>query len=34
MVRMTHWDPGTTLSIETPEGSVEGIVKDDFWHNA
>ncbi len=31
MVRMTHWDPGTILSIMTQEGRVEGIVRDEFW---
>ena len=31
MVRMTHWDPGTELSIETPEGTVQGVVRDGFW---
>lgn len=34
MVRMTHWEPGTTLSIETPEGMIEGVVRDEFWHNS
>ena len=32
MVRMTHWDPGTTLNIETPEGVVEGVVRETFWN--
>ena len=31
MVRMTHWDPGTVLEIETPEGRVEGVVRESFW---
>ncbi len=31
MVRMTHWDPGTELTVETPEGPVNGIVRDGFW---
>ncbi len=31
MVRMTHWEPGTKLWIETPEGEVEGLVRDGFW---
>ena len=31
MVRMTHWDPGTMLSIETSEGPVEGTVREAFW---
>lgn len=31
MVRMTHWDPGTVLDIETPEGVVQGTVRENFW---
>ena len=31
MVLMTHWDPGTVLTIETPEGPVEGTVREAFW---
>lgn len=31
MVRMTHWDPGTTLSVETPEGVFEAEVQESFW---
>lgn len=31
MVRMTHWDPETVLNIETPDGPVEGVVRDSFW---
>ena len=31
MVRMTHWDPGTELQIETQEGPVTGIVQEQFW---
>ncbi|MEM0946314.1 MAG: dimethylsulfoniopropionate demethylase [Pseudomonadota bacterium] len=31
MVRMTHWNPGTELKIETPEGVVDGKVRDSFW---
>lgn len=31
MVRMTHWDPGSILKIETPEGEVDGVVRDAFW---
>lgn len=31
MVRMTHWDPGTELRIETQEGPVTGIVQEQFW---
>ena len=31
MVRMTHWDPGTVVQIETPDGPVDGVVHDNFW---
>ena len=31
MVRMTHWDPGTDLRIETQEGPVTGVVQEQFW---
>lgn len=31
MVLMTHWDPGTVLDIETPEGVVRGTVREGFW---
>ena len=31
MVRMTHWDPGTCLEIETPDGMRNGIVQESFW---
>jgi dimethylsulfoniopropionate demethylase len=31
MVRMTHWDPGTTLQIDTSEGTIEGVVQEKFW---
>ncbi|MCC1494407.1 dimethylsulfoniopropionate demethylase [Cognatishimia sp. F0-27] len=31
MVRMTHWKPGTRLTVETPEGAREAIVKAAFW---
>ncbi|MXQ06433.1 dimethylsulfoniopropionate demethylase [Alphaproteobacteria bacterium GH1-50] len=31
MVLMTHWDPGTVLHIETPEGPFEGTVREAFW---
>lgn len=32
MVRMTHWDPGTELIVETQDGAREAIVHDAFWH--
>jgi dimethylsulfoniopropionate demethylase len=31
MVLMTHWDSGTVVDIETPEGVVEGTVHENFW---
>ncbi len=31
MVRMTHWDAGTVLDIQTPEGVVQGMVREEFW---
>ena len=31
MVRMTHWKPGTKLSVETQDGPREAVVKDAFW---
>ena len=32
MIRMTHWDEGTKIEIETPEGMVEGTVRESFWN--
>jgi len=31
MVRMTHWDAGTELRVETPEGPRDARVHEDFW---
>ncbi|MEO0403138.1 MAG: dimethylsulfoniopropionate demethylase [Pseudomonadota bacterium] len=31
MVRMTHWDAGTTLEVETPDGMRSATVRDAFW---
>ncbi len=31
MVRMTHWDADTIVDVETPEGKVEGVVRENFW---
>lgn len=31
MVRMTHWDAGTKLEVETPAGMRPAVVKDKFW---
>ncbi|MBZ0129589.1 MAG: dimethylsulfoniopropionate demethylase [Rhodobacteraceae bacterium] len=32
MVRMTHWDAGTKLEIETPDGLRPAIVQEKFWN--
>ncbi len=31
MVRMTHWDPETEITVETPDGPRSAIVRDKFW---
>ncbi|MGJ8545485.1 MAG: dimethylsulfoniopropionate demethylase [Sulfitobacter sp.] len=31
MVRMTHWDPGTVLRVETADGAREAQVRENFW---
>jgi dimethylsulfoniopropionate demethylase len=31
MVRMTHWDAGTKLEVETPAGMRPAMVQDKFW---
>lgn len=31
MLRMTHWDPGTILSVKTPDGPRRAVVQDRFW---
>lgn len=31
MVKMTHWDAGTNLTVDTPEGPREAEVQDAFW---
>ncbi|WP_299686413.1 dimethylsulfoniopropionate demethylase [uncultured Tateyamaria sp.] len=31
MVRMTHWDAGTALEVETPDGMRGATVQDAFW---
>ncbi|MEY8830784.1 dimethylsulfoniopropionate demethylase [Sedimentitalea sp. XS_ASV28] len=31
MVRMTHWDPGTGLDVETPDGLRRATVRESFW---
>ena len=32
MVRMTHWDPGTALLVETPDGTFDAKVRETFWN--
>jgi dimethylsulfoniopropionate demethylase len=31
MVKMTHWDEGTQLRVETPYGPLEATVLENFW---
>ena len=31
MVRMTHWDAGTRLKVESHEGTFDVTVRDEFW---
>jgi dimethylsulfoniopropionate demethylase len=31
MVRMTHWDAGTALEVETPDGMRSATVQEQFW---
>ncbi len=31
MVRMTHWDSGTALEVETPDGMRVATVQPGFW---
>ena len=31
MVRMTHWDAGTELEIDTPDGPRTALVREGFW---
>jgi dimethylsulfoniopropionate demethylase len=31
MVRMTHWDEGTDLKLETQDGTYAAIVREEFW---
>ena len=31
MVRMTHWDAGTQVQVETPDGLRDAIVMEKFW---
>ncbi|NMM46555.1 dimethylsulfoniopropionate demethylase [Rhodospirillaceae bacterium KN72] len=32
MVRMTHWDPDTKLTVLTPEGQRDATVRESFWN--
>lgn len=31
MVRMTHWDDGTALTVQTPDGPRDAVVRETFW---
>ncbi|MGP1356055.1 glycine cleavage T C-terminal barrel domain-containing protein, partial [Roseicyclus sp.] len=31
MVRMTHWEPGTELTVETQDGPLPARVEAEFW---
>lgn len=31
MIRMTHWDGGTALTVEAPDGAREAEVRSEFW---
>jgi dimethylsulfoniopropionate demethylase len=31
MVRMTHWNPGARLTVDTPDGQREAVVQEKFW---
>ena len=31
MVRMTHWDAGTRVQVDTPDGMRDAVVRDGFW---
>ncbi len=31
MVRMTHWDPGTVLEVDAPDGLRRATVQESFW---
>ncbi len=32
MVRMTHWKPGTRITLEAPDGAREAVVQPQFWN--
>ena len=31
MVRMTHWDAGTVVQVDTPNGLRDAVVREEFW---
>jgi dimethylsulfoniopropionate demethylase len=31
MVRMTHWDAGTALHVQTRQGTYDAVIRDGFW---
>jgi len=31
MVKMTHWDEGTKLTVQTPDGTRDATVLENFW---
>jgi dimethylsulfoniopropionate demethylase len=31
MVRMTHWDPGTIVEVDTPDGLRTATIREQFW---
>ncbi|MEM9552167.1 MAG: dimethylsulfoniopropionate demethylase [Pseudomonadota bacterium] len=31
MLRLSHWDPGTEVEVETPDGMRAAVVRDGFW---
>ncbi|MDA7426008.1 dimethylsulfoniopropionate demethylase [Thalassococcus lentus] len=32
MVRMTHWDDGTDVQVQAPDGLRDAVVHESFWH--
>lgn len=31
MIKMTHWDDGTSVQVETPDGLRDAVVRENFW---
>lgn len=31
MVKMTHWDPETVVQVQTPDGTLDAVVRETFW---